>query len=154
MEKPGIKWEDIVSKDGFYITYVVPGSSLLSSTYFGMFFTAYWPCEVVGVSETHAVAGTDGGAVTLQLERLKPGVAAGAGEDILITAFDLKSTANTPVEQSGFDFVRTPSTVDGWQPRQLDAGDRIALKTSGTLTGLNYVLVTVYLQHLGRGDYR
>ena len=154
MENADIKWEEIVSKDGFYITSVIPSTSATTSTNYGVFFTAFWPCEVIGVSETHDVAGTDAGAVTLQLERLKPSVASGAGENILTTAFNLKSTANTPVEQSGFDFVRTPSTVDGLQPRQLDAGDRLGLKTSGVLTSVDQVSVTVYLKHSGRGDYR
>lgn len=149
-----LKWEDIVSKDGMYITSVIPSTSAATATNYGVFFTARWSTEVQAIIETHDVAGSDLGAVTLQVERLKPGVAPGAGEVLLTTAFDLKSTANTPVTKSKFDFSRTRSTVDGLLPRQLEPGDRLALRTSGTLTAVDQVSVTLYITHIGKGDYR
>ena len=134
-------------RDGFYVTATVAGVQAQTASNFDVVFIARFPCEVSWVSESHSVAGSDGGAVTLNVETLKSGVASGAGDDVLITGFDLKGTADTPVRKSGRDFVLTKS-------RQLMEGDRLGLVLTGTPTSLENVQVTIYLKPLGNGEYR
>lgn len=136
--------ERIIRKDGFYITGDVPGTLAQTAGDYGMIFTATAPCEVLIVSEVHAVAATIG-TVTLDVEKLTGTTAPGSGTSILAAQFSLTSTANTPVRKSGTGLSSA---------RQLDAGNRIAIKTTGVLTTLQGVQVTLYIKHLGRGDYR
>jgi hypothetical protein len=107
-------------------------------------FTAYYAMEILEVSEVHTQAGTDGSAVTLNLERLQGTEAPGAGDAILSSEFDLKGTANTVQTRKGVDFT---------DARLLSPGDRIALSPTGTLTSVEGVQVTLYLKFFGRGDY-
>lgn len=139
------KWEDIQNKDGFYITASLPGVLSQTTGYYGAFFTAYMPCEILQVTEVHTVAGNDAGAVTLDIEKLTGTTALGSGVSVLASTFNLKSTANTVVRKMGRDL-----SVN----RQILPGDRIALKDAGTLTTLEGVQVTLYLKFLGRGTYR
>jgi len=74
--------------------------------------------------------------VTLQVEKLTGTTAPGSGTSLLTTAFNLKSTINTVVTG-----VLTP-TVGAIQ---LAAGDRLALKLSGTPTSVANVTVTVVI---------
>lgn len=137
--------ERILRKDGFYVLRDLPGATAQTSTNYGQFFTAINPCEVLVVSEVHAVAGTDPGSVTLDIEKCTGTTAIGSGTSILTGTFSLKSTAYTPVRKSGTGLSSA---------RALDPGDRLAWKTSGTLTALQGVQITLYIKHLGRGDYR
>lgn len=105
---------------------------------YDVFFTADYPCEVVSVSETHRVLGTDGGAVTLNIEKLTSGQALDAGTAIISTALSLKTTINTP--QFGI-LVSTGARV-------LAKGDRLALVDSGTLTAVAGLTVTVYIKQI------
>lgn len=105
---------------------------------YDVFFTADYPCEVVSVSETHRVLGTDGGAVTLTIEKLTSGQALDAGTVLLTTALSLKTTINTP--QFGV-LVSTGARV-------LARGDRLALKDAGTLTAVAGVSVTIYVKQI------
>jgi len=139
--------QTLVKRDGFHIPVSITGVLAQTATNYGVVFIARFPCEVSWVSESHAVAGSDGGAVTLNIESLKSGVATGAGDDILVTAFDLKSTADTPVRYSGRDLVISKA-------RQLKEGDRLGLVVSGTLTALQDMNITIYLKPLGNGEYR
>ncbi len=147
MENANTQMNQIDLKDGFYTTELLRGTLAATSTNYTHFFTAYWACEVVGVSEVHTVAGTNGSPVTLQLNKVTNGTAPASGTSILNVGFDLKSTANTPVTKTGRDLVFNSG-------RQLKRGERLALETTGTLTDLADVLVTVYLKMLGRGSYR
>lgn len=132
-------------KDGFHVAHYISDGS--SSSNYDVFFTAIYPCEVMFVSETHRVAGTDLGVVSLNMEKLTSGQALGAGVVLLQTGFDLKGAINSPVVKSGLDLSLVSHS------RQLVQGDRLALKTTGTLTGVAGVQVTVYLKRLGKGDY-
>jgi hypothetical protein len=115
---------------------------------YGIFFIARHPCEVLFISEVHGTAGTDAGAVTLQVEKLTGTTAKGAGTNILATTINLKGTSNTVQTREITGLVRTGGVVS------LRKGDRLALKSSGTLTDLKDVQVTVYLKPSGKGDYR
>ena len=127
------------AKDGFFITASAFGASDLP------FFIARQPCEVLWVAESHIVAGSDAGAVTLDIVKLTSGQAVASGTSILTTTFDMKSTANTPVQKEGGELANT---------RQLVNGERLALDFTGTLTDLAGVQVTLYLKNLARGHYK
>ena len=60
------------NKDPFFVMHQVDSDA---STDYGVFFIAPWAVELIGFFETHEEVATDGGAVTLQLEKLTPGQA-------------------------------------------------------------------------------
>ncbi len=99
--------------------------------------------EVVAVSEIHAVAGSDGAAVSLQLTKDTGTTAPGAGTDLLTNntaaGFDLKGTANTT--QAGA-LITTAATL------RLAAGDRLSVDFAGTLTAVAGLHLTVVLKRI------
>ena len=151
------------AKDGFYITVNYPGqilsdytleidfeaqSTSITKSILGTnfpFFIARHPMEVMWVAESHIVTGTNAGAVTMDVVKLTSGQAVASGVSILTAEFDMKSTANTPVQKQGKDLANT---------RQLKNGERLALDFTGTLTDLAGVQVTLYLKNLARGHYK
>ena len=124
------------------IHWTVVGADAATAANYGVFWTAPFPCTVVGMTEVHQTAGTAVGSVTLQLERLQGTEAPDAGDNILATAFNLKANANTV--QNG---VITPTRTSGISPANLSKGDRLCLKDSGTLTSLSNVTVVVLVQY-------
>lgn len=104
------------------------------------FFIADTPATVVGVRYVHSAAGTDGGAVNVQLVKDTGTAAPGAGTDLLTNnsnaGFNCKGTANTV--QEGV-LVTTAGVCD------LNPGDRLALDFAGTVTTLAGVNVVVSL---------
>ena len=104
------------------------------------FFTAPRSFRVTGVREIHRVAGDDGGAVSLQIEKCTGTTAPGSGTNLLTNnsnaGFNLKGTANTDQEGS---LVTTAASI------LLAKGDRLAVDFAGTLTSLAGVCVTVEL---------
>lgn len=107
------------------------------------FFVADRVYEVVGVSQVHAVAGNDAGAVNLQVTKDTGTAAPGAGTDLLTNnanaGFSLKGTANT---------VQVGTLVATQASKRLAAGDRLSVDFAGTLTTLAGVVVTVRLKRL------
>lgn len=142
-----VRIENIDGKDGFYITENLVSTLPATATNYGVFFTATHPCTVMMVAEAHTVAGSDAGAVTLNIEKLISGQALDAGAEILTTSFSLKSTANTPVIKQGYNEINATNSV-------LKQGDRLALKDAGVLTAVAGLQVTVYFKRNGKGDYR
>jgi len=138
-----VKFENVINKSLFFTSVSLAGTNAATSGNYSIFFTALRPLEVVEISEVHGTAGTNGSPVTLQIERLQGTEAKGSGDDILNTAFDMKSTANTVVIKK---FGEISNTI-------LSIGDRLALEISGTLTSLADVSVTVLLKPLGRGHF-
>lgn len=126
-------------KHGEFVPVSIVGTAAATAANYGVFFIARQPCVVVDVYESHTVAGTNGSAVTLQIERLQTGEALDAGDALLATAFNLKSTANTPVRGT---ITKTGRTMS------LKAGDRLALKDSGTLTDVAGVCVVVTIEYI------
>jgi hypothetical protein len=102
------------------------------------FFVANRAYEITAIREVHSTAGSDGGAVSLQVTRDTTTAAPGAGTDSLTNnanaGFDMKGTANTV--QTG-TLAATPT---------LAAGDRLSVDFAGTLTALAGVTVTVSLK--------
>lgn len=107
------------------------------------FFVANRAYQVVAISEVHATAGNDAGAVTLQVTKDTSTNAPGAGTDLLTNnsnaGFDLKGTANT---------VQTGTLTATTTALQLAAGDRLSVDFAGTLTTLAGVVVTVSLKRI------
>ena len=140
-----IIWEDIERKDGFYISKDLSGIAAQTAANYGVFFTAYHPCEILAVVENHMNAGSDAGTVTVGLEILNDGDLLDAGDSVLVSDFNLKSAGAYYSMKRGVDLSST---------RQLKIGDRLALKDTGTLTDVQGVIITVYMKYLGRGHYR
>lgn len=102
-------------------------------------FVAPVACQVVAVSQVHAVAA--GGASKLQLTKDTGTTAPGAGTDLLTnntnTGFDLNATANTV--QTG---TLTATTAD----LQLAVGNRLSLDFADTIQSTAGLVVTVWLK--------
>lgn len=106
-------------------------------------FQAPFACQVVGVQEIHAVAGTDGSAVNLQLTKDTGTNAPGGGTDLLTNnsnaGFDMKGTANT---------IQNGTLTGTVANLQLAVGNRLSLDFAGTITTLAGTQVTVYLRRI------
>lgn len=130
---------------GKYITYSINGATAQTATNYGIIYVARHPIEIMRVTETHKVAGSDAGAVTLDVKKASSGVAIASGTSLLSSTFSLKSTANTPVTKEGFNL-----SVN----RLLKENDRIELVVSGTLTSLSDVNITIYYKETNQGYIR
>jgi len=108
-----------------------------------VFFVATKPYEVTDVRQIHSTAGTDGGAVNLQVVKDTNSNAPGAGTDLLTNnsnaGFNLKGTANT---------VQVGALTGTQASLRLAAGDRLSVDYAGTLTTLAGVVVTVSLKEI------
>lgn len=140
-----VAFQDLAGKKMF-ITWTIPGTSAATATNYGFFFIAPISCTVIEIDEIHQTAGTDGGAVTLAVYKATGTTASGAGTNILAgpTSFNLKGTANTvqtATAINGLSVVRT----SGIGVTSLKIGDRLDLVTSGVLTSVANVTVTVTL---------
>lgn len=125
-----------VSDRKFYISHTIPGTQSATAANYGVFFIAPFKCYVSKVQEVHLTAGSDGGAVTLGIEKLTSAEAPGSGDDVLSTALSLKTTAGTV--QSG---TITATRADS----NLEIGDRLCLEDTGTLTAVANVTVLIEL---------
>lgn len=99
------------------------------------FFIAPAACKVISAYERHVtVAGQAG---TLTIEKLNTGEAPAAGDVVLASAWDLTSTANTPVSKA--------AVTDGKEV--LVAGDALCLKVaSGAATSYALGTITVLME--------
>lgn len=115
----------------FEVTYPQVAAADVAKT----FFIAPAACKIVSATERHVtVAGQAG---TLTIEKLTSGEAPGAGDVLLAAAFDLTSTANTPVTKTGV------TTAAG----TLAAGDALCLKlASGNAASYALGSITVLME--------
>jgi len=132
-------------KYGKYITHSLFGTTAQTATNYGIIFVARHPIEIMRITETHSTAGSDAGTVTLDVKKAGSGVAIASGVTLLTSTFNLKSTANTPVYKEGKNLSIN---------RKLKEGDRIGLITSGTLTSLTDVQITIYYSETNQGYIR
>lgn len=116
------------------ITEGVQGVTAATATNYGLIFIAPFPCQVVSVSEIHTVAGTDAGAVSLDIEKLTGTQALDSGVSVLSAVINLKGAINT---------VQSPAVSGTLANIQLATGDRLALKDVGVLTAVSSVHVLV-----------
>lgn len=136
-----ISYDDLTDKI-IPITITIPGLQAATATNYGVFFTAYTACLVIGATEVHQTAGTDGSAVTLQIEKLTGTQAPDAGTVLLTSAFNLKGTANTV--QTGTTVTSSDASLRNLTTF-LAVGDRLCLKDVGTLTAVANVTVVIKL---------
>lgn len=108
------------------------------------FFIADRGYRVKSIEAIHSAAGTDVGAVNVQVTKDTGTNAPGAGTDLLTNnanaGFDLKGTANT--KQAGA-LTGTAASLE------LAAGDRLSLDFAGVLTTVAGLVVTVMLEPIG-----
>lgn len=128
-----VLWGDVAGKK-LYIHHTIQGTAAATATNYGTFWIAPFACYVSAFSETHQTAGTDGGSVTLQLEKLPSGVAPDSGSALLTTAINLKGTINTVL----IGALLSPQTS-----LKLATGDRLCMKDAGVLTAVANVTVIV-----------
>lgn len=107
-------------------------------------FVADRPYDVIAVRELHDVAGTDAGAVTLDVVKCTGTTAVGSGTTVLGSTFNMKSTANTLVTKT-----RANGGVVSTAASRLAEGDRIGFNYTGTITSLAGVTVSVVLRPTG-----
>lgn len=132
-----INQADILSKM-LYIPINLFGTTAATSTNYGVFFIAPFACSLVGVYESHQTKGTDGSAVTLNIEKLTGTTALDSGTTLLSAGIDLKGNINTVVSGS---LITSTTTLN------LLKGDRLALKDSGILTSVAGVSIIIILTY-------
>ncbi|MBT3354810.1 MAG: hypothetical protein HN402_07825 [Candidatus Scalindua sp.] len=140
-----IPTNDITKKDVLHETFTLGGDLSQTAAYFSYVITARKGMEIVAILEKHEVAGSDGAAVTLDVKHVPNGSAISAGTSLLAEEFDLKGTADTVVYKEG---VALSSA------RKLSPYDSVGLETTGTLTSLEGVTVTVFYKPVGKGNYQ
>ena len=127
----GLASGKFVAGEKFQVTYPQVAAADVANT----FFIAPAACKILSAYERHVtVAGQAG---TLTIEKLASGEAPGAGDVLLAAAFDLTSTANTPVTKAA---VTTAVAT-------LAAGDALCLKVaSGDAASYALGTITVTMQ--------
>jgi hypothetical protein len=118
-------------------TVLIGGAAAATAANYGIFYVAPVKMQVTAIIERHEVAGSDGGAVTLMVKKVPSGTAPSAGTDLLTAGFNLKAVANTNVTGALSAVVATVT---------LAAGDALALVTTGTLTAVAGVSVSVAMK--------
>jgi hypothetical protein len=107
-------------------------------------FIADRPYKVVEIREAHPVAGTDGGAVSLDVKKATGTTAIASGTTVLGSTFDLKGTANTVQKKT-----RANGGVVSTPVAQLAEGDRLGIDITGTTTSITQVVLSVVLEPTG-----
>ena len=108
------------------------------------FFQSSRDLQITGVQMVWSTAASDAGAVTIDVTHETGTTAAGSGNSILSAAQSVKGTANTVVSPA---LSATASRL------VLRAGDRLSVKTTGTLTALAGLVVIVYTNSLSNTGY-
>ncbi|NBW07805.1 MAG: hypothetical protein EBR82_07240 [Caulobacteraceae bacterium] len=99
--------------------------------------------EVISATEIHSTAGTDGGAVTLDIDKDTGTQAPTVGASVLSSTFNLKGTANT---------LQTISASTTPANAFIAAGDRISINITGVTTSVAGVVVVLNLAPGYSGD--
>lgn len=120
------------------INEVIQGTQAQTAGNYGICYISPFNAIIVAIYEVHAVRGTDGGAVTLDIEKLTGTQAPGAGTSVLASTLSLKDLANTTYIAA---LSQTTQNVN------IATGDRLALKVSGVLTSLSNICVTIVLSY-------
>jgi len=128
-----IDFRDIRNRK-LYIHHTIYGADAATAGNYGVFWIAPFECTITEIREVHQTAGTDVGAVSLQIEKLTGTQALDAGVACLTTAFDLKGTANT---------VNTGTLTATPADLRLVRGNRLACDDAGALTSVANVTVVI-----------
>ena len=133
-----VKWSNI-SQRKLHVEHTIYGATAATAANYNVVFIAPYACLLTVFQEVHTTAGTDAGAVTLDLEKLTGTTAPGSGVTMLGATVDLKGTINT---------VKTATLASGANLPNLSlaAGDRAALKLTGTPTAVANVTTLLEFQ--------
>lgn len=131
-----VNWA-VIAQRILYVPFTIYGADAATAANYSTFWVAPAACLLLSFQEAHATAGTDGSAVTLDLEKLTGTTAPGSGSSMLSTTLSLKATANT---------VQTATVTPTNANKTLAAGDRVALKKGGTLTSVANVTTQTLFQ--------
>jgi len=135
-----LKSVGVLVPNTFIITDSLQGTTAATAANYGVFFIAPFACEVVSVRENHTTAGSDAGAVTLDVEKLTGVQASGAGVAVLgATKITLNGTAET---------VQAPELTATLANKQLATGDKLNLLDAGALTAVAGVSIAVELKKI------
>ena len=126
--------------DTFEVSTVVPYTDAADANYYTIFYVPHVRCFLLEARMRHAANGGSGAAV--RIEKLPSGTARGAGQSMTNSAFDITAGANITQRKTA------TITLAGFQ---LNPGDAMALRASGTLTNAQHVGVTV-LMGINRKD--
>ena len=132
-----VSWIDVYQKK-IYVSHTIVGTAAATAANYGVFFIVPVACLITKIQEVHQTVGSDGGAVTLTIEKLTGTQALDAGASTLASTIDLKGTINTVV---------TPTLSATSTSRTLAAGDRLAMDDAGTLTAVANVTILIELQY-------
>lgn len=127
---------DRIIPNTFTVSAFLAGTAPATAGNFNCFWVAPFACRVVSIKESHATAGSDGGAVTLEVVKCADGVAVASGTTLQSAGINLKATADT---------VQTASLTATTADLSIAAGTRLGLKLTGTPTALASLAVTVQL---------
>lgn len=130
---PTINDKKVINSVIYYPIVRVIDDPITSHNYEAIFCVGTEGWEVYSMCLCYKTASSSG---SVQLQRLAPGVASGSGQDLLTAGISTSGTANTVYN----------GTLAGSQYRQLYPGDRLSLTPSGTLAGLDHLVVTVILK--------
>lgn len=123
-----------IAQKRLWIHHTIQGTNAATAANYDTFWISPIAGYVNSFKEVHSVLGTDGGTVTVMLEKITGTTAPGSGVSVLSTALSLKSAINTVVS----------GTITGTiANKNLAIGDRLALKKAGTLTSVANVSVLV-----------
>jgi hypothetical protein len=115
----------------------------------GAVFIADAPYEIVSITEIHDVAGTDAGAVNVDVVKSTGTQTTEAGTSLLGAVFNLKSAAATPVRKDRSSGGLAAKTIC-----QLAKGDRLGVDLDGVLTSLaGFHLTLILLPIKTKGVY-
>ena len=117
-----------------YIHHTIYGADAATAGNYGVFWIVPFECTITEIREVHQTAGTDAGAVSLQIEKLTGTQALDAGVATLATAFNLKGTIDT---------ISTGTLTATVADKRLVRGDRLAMDDSGTLASVANVTVII-----------
>jgi hypothetical protein len=123
-------------QNGAYITTTVQKTCVANAECIDQnIFVANRRWRVVGISEVHTTAGSDGSAVSVQVKKCSGTTVPASGTALQTAAFDAKGTAQTVQSATlASDSICT-----------IEAGERLALDFTGTITALAGVCVSVDL---------
>lgn len=130
-DSPLLSFNNLKNRNEF-INFDLPGITAQGNGNYGVIFIAPYPCVFIGASEVHSTAETTSTTMTCQIEKLTGTVASGSGQNLLMSPFNLKATANT---------VQNATLVQQSQTLfSLNTGDRLGLNL--TYTGSAPAVVT------------
>lgn len=129
-EDINFSWLKLFDKRIFVHHTILGGAS---SGDYGVFWIAPRQCSVVNIWETHQTDGSSNGS--LNIEKLNDGDSLDAGTELLSSDIDLTSNAGN---------VQTGTLTRA--NKQIEKGQRLALKDSGTLTAIDNVTVVIELK--------